>query len=84
MSKAISPSEVSAHSGDVWIIVDGSVYDMSGFLDEHPGGSKILKRMGGKDASKQFWKVRHDCFLFDQMVQSSSSSLSPRHLNALY
>lgn len=31
----------------------------SDFLDEHPGGSKILKRMAGKDSSKQFWKYHN-------------------------
>ena len=82
MSKAISPSEVSAHSGDVWIIVDGSVYDMSGFLDEHPGGSKILKRMGGKDASKQFWKVCHNSSTLIKRYRDPLV-LSPRYSNAL-
>lgn len=60
MSKAISPSEVSAHNSvdtGLYIIIDSNVYDMTGFVDEHPGGAKILKRVGGKDASKQFWKV---------------------------
>ncbi len=60
MSKTLSPSEVSAHNTPetgLYIIVDSSVYDLTGFIDEHPGGSKILKRVGGKDASKQFWKV---------------------------
>lgn len=30
------------------------------FLDEHPGGPKILKRMAGKDSSKQFWKYHNE------------------------
>lgn len=32
----------------------------SDFLDEHPGGPKILKRMAGKDSSKQFWKYHNE------------------------
>lgn len=66
MSKAISPSEVASHNTvekGLYIIVDKNVYDMTSFVDEHPGGSKILKRVGGKDASKQFWKVRAGCAL---------------------
>jgi cytochrome b involved in lipid metabolism len=62
MSKTITQSEVSSHTsaenGGMYIIIDDAVYDVTGFVDEHPGGSKILKRVAGKDASKQFWKVR--------------------------
>ncbi|KAI9841571.1 MAG: hypothetical protein M1837_000617 [Sclerophora amabilis] len=66
MSKTISPSEVAAHNtveNGLYIIVDGGVYDMTGFIDEHPGGSKIIKRVGGKDASKQFWKYHNESIL---------------------
>lgn len=57
MSKHIPLAEVAAHNtldGGLYIIIDSNVYDLTNFIDEHPGGSKIIKRMGGKDASKQF------------------------------
>lgn len=60
MSKQYTTADITSHKAvedGLWIIIDGSVYEMGGFVDEHPGGAKILKRVGGKDASKQFWKV---------------------------
>ena len=61
MSKQITAKEVAEHNTvekGLYIIIDNGVFSMADFVDEHPGGSKILKRVGGKDASKQFWKVR--------------------------
>lgn len=66
MSQTFTPADVSAHNNPdkgMYIIIDNSVYDVTKFVDEHPGGAKILKRVAGKDASKQFWKVCLDLFL---------------------
>lgn len=60
MSDSFTTKQVAEHASvdnGLYIIVDGGVYKMDTFVDEHPGGAKILKRVGGKDASKQFWKV---------------------------
>jgi cytochrome b involved in lipid metabolism len=66
MSKQFTANEVK-EAGSVekglHIIIDNNVYEMGSFVDEHPGGAKILKRVGGKDASKQFWKVSGECIL---------------------
>jgi cytochrome b involved in lipid metabolism len=61
MSEQFTTKQVAEHASvdkGLYIIVDNGVYKMDTFVDEHPGGAKILKRVGGKDASKQFWKVR--------------------------
>ncbi|KAK7691837.1 hypothetical protein QCA50_005241 [Cerrena zonata] len=48
--------EVAAHSSrdSCWIIVHGKVYDVTDFLDEHPGGSKIILKYAGKDATEAY------------------------------
>jgi len=61
MSKTFTEQEVKNHNKPetgLYIVIDGNVYDVTNFVDEHPGGAKILKRVAGKDATKQFWKVR--------------------------
>lgn len=62
MSKQYTTTEVSQHNKekDMLIIVDDSVYDVSEFVNEHPGGAKILKRVAGKNATKQFWKYHNE------------------------
>ncbi|KAI5858514.1 cytochrome b5-like heme/steroid binding domain-containing protein [Tricharina praecox] len=63
MSKTFKPSDVATHKTvetGMYIIIDNGVYDVTGFIDEHPGGAKILKRVLGKDASKSFWKFHND------------------------
>ncbi|KAJ9633827.1 uncharacterized protein PV06_05668 [Exophiala oligosperma] len=65
MSKTFSLADVSSHNkaDNLYIVVDEDVYDLTKFQDEHPGGKKILQRVAGKDASKQFWKYHNESIL---------------------
>lgn len=61
--KQFTINDVAAHKDaekGMYIVIDNGVYDVTGFVDEHPGGAKILKRVAGKDASKQFWKYHNE------------------------
>ena len=62
MSRVISWEEVEHHHGDadqVWTVIHGKVYDMTTFLDEHPGGRAILVENAGLDSSEGFDDVGH-------------------------
>ena len=64
--KQFTTADVASHNtaeSGLYIIIDKGVYDVTNFVDEHPGGAKILKRVAGKDATKQFWKVRFPMYL---------------------
>lgn len=51
-------SEVSKHvdkKNGVWVTYKGSVYDITKFVDQHPGGKKILLAAGG--ALEPYWDL---------------------------
>ncbi|KZT36375.1 hypothetical protein SISSUDRAFT_70436 [Sistotremastrum suecicum HHB10207 ss-3] len=52
----ISGATVAQHNSreSCWIIVHGKVYDVTEFLDDHPGGSKIILKYAGKDATEEY------------------------------
>lgn len=41
------------------MIIDGNVYDVTKFLDEHPGGDEVLLEQAGQDASDAFEEIGH-------------------------
>ena len=53
--------EIQRHaSGDsLWIVLDGEVYDVTGWQNEHPGGVGRLREWAGKDASQAFRQAKH-------------------------
>ncbi|KAJ7270055.1 glyoxylate dehydrogenase [Mycena haematopus] len=59
-SASLIPAQVVAQHGtreSCWIIVHNKVYDVTDFLDEHPGGSKIILRYAGADATSAYEPV---------------------------
>lgn len=51
-----SREEVEKHNkdGDLWLIIDCLVYDVSSWIQKHPGGEKVLRSLAGKDCSEVF------------------------------
>ena len=47
--KEFTVEEVAKHSTlrDCWIILHGNVYDMTGYMDDHPGGPSVLLNVAG-------------------------------------
>ncbi|KAE8209549.1 hypothetical protein CF327_g6486 [Tilletia walkeri] len=66
--KAISRDEVAKHNktGDLWIIIDAQVYNVSKFAALHPGGEAVLldEEIAGQDATEAFFGLhRHEVLL---------------------
>lgn len=53
--------EVKKHDNqnELWMVIHNNVYDVTDFIDEHPGGAEILFDCGGVDVTTVFEDVGH-------------------------
>ena len=52
----LSNSEIKTHNSksDCWSIVNANVYNLTSYVQSHPGGASVIANICGKDGSKAF------------------------------
>lgn len=68
----ITEAELLKHQGphDCWVAIGGNVYDVTNFLQHHPGGPKYILDCAGIDATRAFEK-HHVGFTADDALRSN-------------
>ncbi|KAI8140103.1 cytochrome b5 [Fennellomyces sp. T-0311] len=61
MATTYTLEEVQKHNSptDLWMIIHNKVYDITDFVQEHPGGEEVLIDETGKDATEAFEDIGH-------------------------
>ncbi|XP_072236673.1 cytochrome b5 type B [Leuresthes tenuis] len=69
--KYYTAEDIRVHnlSHDTWLIIHDKVYDITGFLEEHPGGEEVLLEQGGADATESFEDVGHSTDAREMLLQ---------------
>lgn len=54
-TKTFSLEEIAKHKeeDDCWLVIHGKVYDVTKYLDEHPGGPEIMLSNSGAEAGDE-------------------------------
>jgi len=62
--RRISLQEVRSRG---WVIIFGKVYNLSDYVERHPGGADLLLGVAGRDATVEFETMRHSSAALVQM-----------------
>ena len=59
--RVITTAELKKHNNrrSLWIAVHGLVYDITDFLEEHPGGEDVLLEQAGEESTEVFEDIGH-------------------------
>jgi hypothetical protein len=65
--------EIRIAEGQQWVIIHDVIYEISSFMERHPGGSKIISDNIGKDVSMFFGGVDKE------LIQSGKNAVTHSH-----
>ncbi|KAL8815260.1 MAG: hypothetical protein Q9223_005584, partial [Gallowayella weberi] len=70
--KLLSTKQIAEHNNakDLWIVVDGQVWDLTEFAPEHPGGIGIILQYAGRDASQPYNEIHAPSLLNETLTSS--------------
>jgi monoamine oxidase len=68
-AKKITLEEVKKHNkkNDAWLVINNKVYNVTNWIDKHPGGKIIMKGVG-KDATQLFLHYKHPNFVKESIL----------------
>ncbi|XP_064466527.1 cytochrome b5-like isoform X2 [Ornithodoros turicata] len=69
--KVFTLADIEKHNekNSAWLLIHNSVYDVTKFMDEHPGGEEVLLEQAGKHATEAFEDVGHSTDARELMKQ---------------
>ncbi|BFZ12904.1 hypothetical protein BsWGS_15943 [Bradybaena similaris] len=78
-AKVFRLSELKAKKGsrETYLIIHNKVYNVTKFLEEHPGGEEVLLEQAGADATEAFEDVGHSTDARDLMKSYYVGDLHP-------
>ncbi|KAJ6017261.1 hypothetical protein N7451_000640 [Penicillium sp. IBT 35674x] len=81
----LTRADIEKHNSrkSCWVAIHGAVYDVTDFLDSHPGGAKVILRCAGKDATDDFDSVHSPEILSEALPASAlKGHIDPTDLKA--
>lgn len=70
-TKTYTLAEIEKHNEkySAWLLIHNAVYDVTKFMEEHPGGEEVLLEQAGKHATEAFEDVGHSTDARELMKQ---------------
>ncbi|KAL5230148.1 hypothetical protein ABZP36_028924 [Zizania latifolia] len=84
-SRSYTKEEISAHNTrtDCWVIIKDKVYDVTPYVEEHPGGDAILNNAGGDSTEGFFGRLPFTCPEAPNALNMAPGSLILLKISAL-